>query len=100
MSLVKLFNRLFRPSTDDRDNGVKITQEMLPAIMQSLDLTDIEEYTCDQVYELLDQFAETIQRGEDASKLMPLVQHHLDMCGDCREEFDALLSILKSQNSN
>lgn len=77
---------------------MKLSPEMLPVIIQSLEQTKLEEYTCDQVYELLDQFAEMIYRGEDASRMMPLVQHHLDMCGDCREEFEALLSILQSQN--
>jgi hypothetical protein len=30
------------------------------------------------------------------SGLMPIVQHHLDTCPDCREEFEALLRILKA----
>ena len=100
MSLSEYLRRVFRPGTENRDDGVKISQDMLPEIIQSLEDTEIEEYSCDQVYMLLDQFAETINRGEDASKLMPLVERHLDMCGDCREEFDALLSILHAQNAS
>jgi predicted anti-sigma-YlaC factor YlaD len=48
------------------------------------------------VHRLLDQFAEAVLRGEDVARLMPLVQRHLDMCPDCREEFEALLRILKA----
>jgi hypothetical protein len=55
-----------------------------------------EEYSCDEVLALMDQFAEMVIQGEDAARLMPLVQHHLEMCGDCREEFEALLRILRS----
>jgi hypothetical protein len=44
----------------------------------------------------MDQFAEMVMRGEDVAHLMPLVQHHLDMCADCREEFEALLRILRA----
>lgn len=98
MTFSDFLKRLFKPREINRDNGVKLSPEMLPVIIQSLEQTKLEEYTCDQVYELLDQFAEMIYRGEDASRMMPLVQHHLDMCGDCREEFEALLSILQSQN--
>jgi hypothetical protein len=32
--------------------------------------------------------------GQDAAQAMPLVDHHLGRCRDCREEFDALLSAL------
>jgi hypothetical protein len=53
------------------------------------------ELACDEVLALMDQFAEMVMRGEDAAQLMPLVQHHLEMCGDCREEFEALLRILR-----
>jgi hypothetical protein len=58
--------------------------------------TQEEEYTCDEVLALMDQFAEMVMRGEDAAQLLPLVQHHLEMCGDCREEFEALLRILRA----
>jgi hypothetical protein len=27
---------------------------------------------------------------------MPLIQHHIDLCDNCREEFEALLKIVKS----
>jgi hypothetical protein len=53
------------------------------------------ELACDEVLALMDQFAEMVMRGEDVAYLMPLVQHHLDMCADCREEFEALLRILR-----
>ncbi len=53
------------------------------------------EYSCDQVYELLDQYAEMVARGEDVSRLMPLVKHHIEMCQDCREELEALLRIMQ-----
>jgi predicted anti-sigma-YlaC factor YlaD len=35
-----------------------------------------------------------VRRGEDTASLMPLVEHHLKMCPDCREEVEALLRIL------
>jgi hypothetical protein len=48
---------------------------------------------------LLDQYAEAVERGEDTAQLMPLVKHHLDLCRDCHEEYEALLNILESSPS-
>ncbi|MBI3244680.1 MAG: zf-HC2 domain-containing protein [Chloroflexi bacterium] len=69
-------------------------------VARQVEMTDEVEYTCDDVLRLLDQFAEAVLRGEDAAKLMPLVQKHLDMCPDCREEFEALLRILRASPSD
>jgi hypothetical protein len=76
-------------------NGMS-SPEALRRMAGMLAHTRDEEYTCDEVLALLDQFAEMVFRGEDAAQLMPLVQHHLDMCWDCREEFEAILRILRA----
>ncbi len=67
-----------------------------PAMFRLIEQTRDVEYSCDDVYGLLDQFAEAVFRGDDVTRLMPLVQHHLEMCADCREEFEALLRVLHS----
>ena len=66
-------------------------------MIRQLEQTQDIEYSCDDVHRVLDQFAEAVIRGEDVRKLMSLVQRHLDMCADCREEFEALLRILKAR---
>jgi hypothetical protein len=99
MNLLNYFRRLLNIKTDPKANRGDIPAELVSNIMPAVDHTAIEEYSCDQVYELLDQFTELVYRQEDADHLMPLVHHHLDMCGDCREEFEALLRILQSQNT-
>ena len=40
------------------------------------------------------RFLKMKMRGEDPTRLMPYVQQHLDMCPDCREEYEALLEAL------
>ena len=65
-------------------------------LIRQVERTQEVEYACEKVHRLLDQFAEAVMRGEDAAHLMPLVQRHLDMCPDCREEYEALLRILKA----
>ena len=68
-------------------------------VARQIEMTDEAEYSCDDVHRLLDQFAEAVLRGEDTARLMPLVQKHLAMCQDCREEFEALLRILRAPPS-
>ena len=34
--------------------------------------------------------------GLNAAQAMPLVHEHLHMCGECREEFEALLAALRA----
>lgn len=62
-------------------------------------LTDAPEamLTCEQVFELIDQYAERAARGEDVTHLMPLVAAHLEMCPDCREYYEALERVLAAE---
>jgi len=60
-----------------------------------MSMTHEQELSCDEVHDLIDQFAEMQMRGENPAHLFPLVQRHLDMCPECREEFEALLAALE-----
>jgi len=60
-----------------------------------LSMTQEQELSCDEVHALIDQFAEMQTRGENPAHLFPLVQRHLDMCPECREEYEALLAALE-----
>jgi hypothetical protein len=68
--------------------------EKMQKMMSMLSQTQDVELTCSEVFALLDQFTELAVQGEDVRQLMPLVQQHLDMCEDCREEYKVLESIL------
>ena len=70
---------------------------MLESVITAVANTQEVEYDCGEVYQLLDQYVEMVNRGEDASELMPLVKHHLDMCKDCHEEYAALMRVLENQ---
>ena len=60
------------------------------ALRAALDITREEELDCDECHELLDVFAEMHAAGKDVRALLPLVYLHLQACGDCFEEFEAL----------
>jgi hypothetical protein len=69
--------------------------ERVKKLMEMLDGTREVELTCDEVLAVLDQIAELAVQGENVAHLMQLVQHHLEMCSDCREEYNVLVSILQ-----
>lgn len=85
--LLDLFNRKPRPQPG---------RSSIKKVLQAVSMTDEAEISCDDVYALLDQFTEMVKRGKDAAHLMPLVQKHLDMCPDCREEFETLLKMMNA----
>ncbi len=70
--------------------------ERLKGMIQMIEATEDTEIACGEAYRLLDQFADMLLRGEDAAALMPQVQHHLEICMDCREELEALLDALRA----
>jgi hypothetical protein len=95
-NFLRFFRRLFnRSDPPDAQSGNGQPDELIKMLAQ-LESTQEVELTCDQVLALLDQYAEAYLRGEDVARWMPLVQHHLEMCADCREEFEALVRILRA----
>ena len=66
----------------------------LEKLVRGIAMTRSDEIACDECCERLDWFAEATTAGHGAAAAMPLVQHHLDRCEDCREEFEALLKAL------
>jgi hypothetical protein len=68
----------------------------LDKLMRMIAQTREEEISCDECFEQLDRFVEMRLSGLDAAAAMPLVQDHLEKCGDCREEFEMLLEALRA----
>lgn len=73
---------------------MKDSKTILRNLLEDLSRTREEEIDCDAVFNVLDVYAEAKNRGEDPSELLPLVQQHFEVCPCCREELEALLSIL------
>lgn len=58
-------------------------------------MTRPDEIGCDECFDKLNEFAELELKGKSPEKAMPLIQDHLNKCGECREEYKALLEALK-----
>jgi hypothetical protein len=53
-----------------------------------------DQVSCDQCFELLDQYVELELAGRDADALLPGVQTHLDGCPACREDYESLRALI------
>jgi hypothetical protein len=72
-----------------------IDETIFKAVVQEIAEThEREEIGCDECFEALDRFVTMQLAGLDTAEAMPLVYEHLHMCGECREEFEALLTAL------
>jgi hypothetical protein len=54
---------------------------------------------CECCGDQLECIAEMAAAGQDIRVILPAVQAHLECCADCREEFEALLCILRAEQS-
>lgn len=68
-------------------------------LLKSLEKTQEHEIDCDEVFEVLDIYAEFEARGEDPGKVLPLVKQHLEICMCCHQELEALIQILENDLS-
>ena len=96
MELKEAIKRLVqRMGWDKEDNKMQLPEEFQKLLKMIANTKEVE-FSCDDVYHLLDQYSEAVVQGKNAEELMPLVEHHIDMCPDCREEFEALLRVLQA----
>jgi hypothetical protein len=77
--------------------GKLFNEDIFRAVIKEIAETrEGEEIGCDECFEQVDRFIEMELSGLNAAQAMPLVQEHLKMCGECREEFEALLVSLRA----
>ena len=69
---------------------------VLKKMVRGLASTEEQEIGCDECFEEIDRFVDLILAGKNAAQAMPLVQAHLDRCGNCREEYKALLAAVRA----
>ena len=89
--LKKWFTRL-HPVNKMAADEIAVMRGILMGVKHTVEV----ELSCDQVYELVDQYVEMVARGEDAAAKLPLVRAHLDHCIECREEYEVLLSLIEN----
>lgn len=91
MKIKQLFQRLSNKLRGEPELPDKVVRRLI----SRLENTREDELSCDEVFALVDVYAEASKRGEAVEKLMPLLRHHLDMCQECKEEYEALIRVLE-----
>jgi predicted anti-sigma-YlaC factor YlaD len=56
------------------------------------------EVGCEECFERLDEFVELELGGLDADAAVPGLRAHLEGCPACRDEYDALLSLVAGED--
>lgn len=69
------------------------------AMVEAIFAAHENEIDCEGCDAEMPHLVELMEAGEDPTLLLPAVQEHLTMCKDCREEFEALLTIVKAENA-
>src|SRR3954451_21895141 len=84
----------------EEEQTLDADREDLEKVVRMVSHTREEEIGCDECFEQLDRFVEMKLSGLHPEEAMPLVKDHLDKCGDCREEFEALLKALQTEEDS
>jgi hypothetical protein len=53
-----------------------------------------DQVSCEQCFELLDQYVELELSGVDADAQLPALRNHLDGCPACREDHESLRALV------
>ena len=56
------------------------------------------EVTCDECFELLDQYVDLELEGADADAALPGVRAHLEGCPACHEDHDSLRELARQSD--
>lgn len=75
---------------------MKISNEQIDALLGMISLTQDEEVDCDGCLDKMAQFVEHSLTGKTNPQGLQLIEHHLKLCPECREEFEALKNALTS----
>lgn len=74
---------------------MKLNKQVIKKLIGAVRKTRPDEIGCDECFDQIHEFAELELKGKSPEKAMPLVQDHLEKCGECREEYEALLKAMK-----
>ena len=73
-----------------------LNPDKLKNLVRKIAMTRDEELNCDRCFAEMNRFVDLLIEGKDPEEAVPLMQHHLEMCGECHEEFEALIAAIKA----
>ncbi len=94
MNIKKIIQSIQNTFTHQQET-LELKDEVVLKFLRVLEDAREEELSCTEMYARLDEFVENEVQGKDADKITPLIHEHLDMCPECCEEYEALLTVLE-----
>lgn len=73
-----------------------LTREQVGSIVKLLGLTRDRELNCGECLQHVSEFAERQLAHQPVDEAIAQVEQHLALCPECREEYEALMKILKA----
>lgn len=58
-------------------------------------LTEEEEISCLECFEILDQYVDLLDAGQEPGRVLPELEQHLSVCHCCHAEMEGILVALK-----
>jgi hypothetical protein len=84
----------------DKEKVRRNLNELLVFVENAPANDEIIAMDCNDHCEQMACLAEQVANGADLSAVLPELKEHMKYWGDCREEFIALVNILKAEMSN
>ena len=78
------------------NDSIAVDEDSVTTLMRLIEKTNEGEYSCEETFDLLDEYVELVAADEDVEALMPLVKKHVDHCPDCGPRYEILLDILQN----
>ncbi len=75
---------------------MSLSNKQIAELLRQVSLTRDHEINCEQCLSLTAEFAEHQLVGRSIVKALKAVEHHLSICAECSEEYEALQQALKA----
>ena len=81
---------LERPAQSEPGVVVPLDDPSIDRLLHLLCDTRDDELSCEEVFARLDEYVDCLISHHGVIQQQPLVEHHLHICADCRDELRAL----------
>lgn len=72
-----------------------LNDDQIRTLVRALRITREDEINCNECLDMVGWFAERELAGRQVPEALDVVRHHLALCGECREEYESLLTALQ-----
>ena len=77
-----------------------LSRKEIENMVRLVGLTRDSEINCEDCLSVVSEFAEKQLRGKSISEGLEAVEHHLSICDQCREEYEALRKALGDMDAD